>query len=563
MKRLITIFVSSIIGISLWGQKLPVTILGDVYIASTGQMDSEGAVHLRAIDGTSVAKVANYGTFVIKDTTIFYSTDLVEGLLMNQSTTANAVSAPLVAVRKNFTVSYSYYQVSFPFDVNWSTGIFDALTGRKLTRGVDFQINFYDGQYRATRGINDSNNWRSLDNMAGGAPTKLSKGVGYEVSVAPGISVVDFFADNTDASNIPGLFARQAKGIPLTFWQCPPASTNPSGTIFLDPENSEGWNAIGGLNSTNFLIKGSTVGYQDPVYYYSDGAKIWMPIYPAATGGLIPDSVNIGTLRPYGVVFVQKLDGNNLTFTYNGDGTGLVLDQDPAYPVMRSSSSADYDLIQLQVNDVKNTGNASRVYFKFNDSYSQSFNSLEGDRVLLDTGSPTFPIVWALAPNINNVRDITYIDCLPYNDNEVPLGMNIPAAGQYNFSLKNVIVTKGITSAVLWDKTTNQNIDMLKSDYTFQANVAVNDTTRFVLFINKTPTAISQVATPDIYAYSENNTITVKNLTSGDKVQILDMTGRIIASGIASNNTYSATVNQKGVYIVNVRGDKTLKVLNK
>jgi hypothetical protein len=55
------------------------------------------------------------------------------------------------------------------------------------------------------------------------------------------------------------------------------------------------------------------------------------------------------------------------------------------------------------------------------------------------------------------------------------------------------------------------------------------------------------------------------NLNTGDKVQILDLTGRIIASGVATSNTYSSQANQKGVYIVSVKGVKTatLKVLNK
>jgi hypothetical protein len=46
---------------------------------------------------------------------------------------------------------------------------------------------------------------------------------------------------------------------------------------------------------------------------------------------------------------------------------------------------------------------------------------------------------------------------------------------------------------------------------------------------------------------------------------VLDLSGRIVASGVASSNEFSATLIQKGVYLVNVKGEKAavLKVVNK
>jgi len=572
MKRLITIFVSSIIGISLWGQGLPVTIVGDVYIASDGIMESQGPVHLQAIDKDKVAKVANYGTLKVDDALIFYSNDSADGLLMNQNITGTPVSASQVIMRKAFAVSNAWYQVSFPFEVNLTNGVLDPqdpqIGGKPLKYNAGaissgtynssaFYVQEYSTEKRAQVGNSQDASGEDIWQTVG--ITKLEKGKGYRIAVKltningynPGDIVnVDFVA-----SDIGTLFDASAtpKSVDLAFYKS---------SFFGHSDYSEGWNAIGGLNSTNFLINRTTIGFTDPVYGWNSSANKWEPTNPM-------DISLVGTLRPYAVIFAQVVNGdknlpdgpNVATFTYKS--SGLVLDAaDPNF-IFRSSSSVDYDLIKLQLTSVKNNF-TSNVYFQFNDNYTQTFKTSEGDRVLMQSFSATAPSVWALAQNENNEKDVTFIDCLPYNDNEVPIGVDIPAAGDYVFSLKDVTVTKGIESAVLRDNATGINTDLLKSDYTVQADGAINSENRFVLFINKTITSIDQITTSDIYAYAENNTLTVKNLDSGDRVQVLDLTGHIIASGIAIGNTYSTTINQKGVYIVRARGGaKILKVLNK
>jgi len=578
MKKLVTIFLSSIIGINLFSQSIPMSVFGDVYVDKAGSMISLGPVHLKVdAESNKVAKVANFGKLNMVDSVIFYSTDSSDGLLMNKADPSDAtvgVTASRVIVRKTFD-NTGWYQVSFPFDVNIQDSVRNAFTGTKLTFGGtgdgDFYVQWYDAQKRATNGKADDRkgsgsytNWTTYS-----APTTLQKGRAYRIAVDPGAGtkVVDFAAQNTDITD---LFAMKTKGVSLTFAQCPPSDTNPSGTIYLDPENSQGWNAIGGLNTTNYIVKTSTIGtgYQDPVYYYNDKAQMWTPIYPA-----VPDSVSVGTLRPYAVIFVQKHNSSNLNFdgstgsgfTYLGDPSlsGLALDTLVSSPVFRSSASGGDDFLRLDLTSATDTEISSNIYFRFNDSYSQSFISSDGDCVLMDSQSPTYPTVWSIVPNLYGANDKTFVNCVPYNNNEIPLGVNIPVAGEYNFSLKDVVVTNGIKSAVLLDKSTGTQTDMLNSDYPFQVSAAATDAARFVLFINKSVTAIDQVTTAEIYAYAENNILTVKNLNSGDKVQVFDLSGRIIVSGIASSNTYSTTLSQKGVYVVNVRGVKTLKVLNK
>ena len=576
MKRLITIFLSSFIVISLSGQTqdLPMTVVGDVYVDNTGIMKSLGPVHLMAVSADTMARLANYGKLDM-DTIIFYSNDVSDGLLMNQAdlaATAKGVVTPEVAVRKTFKKSNAWYQISFPYDVYIGRtsggadpliGVVNPLTGKQLVRGDDFQVQYYDGQKRAEVGKNVDTIWVTLP----ASETVMKKGVGYRVAVkltklaadtagaAMGRFSVDFYAKSSP--KITELFNRDIKGVDLAY---------PYTGHWAYDDNSYGWNAIGGLNSTEYLVNSSTIEYPDPVYYWGDATGKWEELYPSA---------ETGTLRPYAVIFVKtktnnadfltflktRVASNHGGFTYVGNGSGLTVE--PEGDIFRSSSSASTeDLLELQLADAKNAF-TSKIYFQFDDAYTSAFKSAEGDAIRLETKSTVAPIVWAVSYNEHDVKYITFVDRLPYGEHEVPLGVNIPAAGEYNFSMREVFNEK-IKSAVLWDKVTNIKTELFTSGYSFKSTGSINLESRFVILLNKSITSIDQIGgTSEIYAFAENNVLTVKNLNTGDKVQVLDMAGRLVASGEASGDTYSVTLNQKGVYVVNARGEKILKVLNK
>jgi hypothetical protein len=560
MKRLITIFLLSFVAVSLWGQeKLPVAILGDVYIDDSGIMDSEGPVHLKAPSQQNIAKVANYGILNMKDSVIFYSNDSIDGLLMNKG---SSVTGNAVAVRKSF--NYGWFQVSFPFNVDLTNGVLNGLDGTKLTLNTDFYVEYYDAQKRADRGINDVDNWVEYTG------TTLTKGVAYRIAVddqlaKPGGPSFDVDFVSTLQDDIAYLFSKDSKGITLTYAESPSIFPGSAEKIFINPENSEGWNAFGGLNSTNFAFNSTSYTYPHTVYFWdiskNNGAGAWNEIeFENASG----------TLRPYAVIFVQTdpntvLNYNTGTqtggFVFNGgDQTGVTLESNA--PLFRSLQTSSDDVIRLQLASGKNTSLSSPIYFRFGPTYSKFFKKTNDD-FRLETQSKFDPIVWSVSKSEDNdAKYILYLNSLPNGENEVPLGVNIPSTDEYVFSLKEY-TNETVKSVILLDKVTGMETELLANDYHFHSNGAINTEDRFVLYFNRTTTSIDAVETSDIYAYAENNTLTVKNLLTGDKVQVMDMTGRTIASGVANSNSFSTPLNQKGVYIVNVRGTKTLKVLNK
>ncbi|MCL1933809.1 MAG: T9SS type A sorting domain-containing protein [Candidatus Azobacteroides sp.] len=582
MKRLFTIFLSSVAGISLWGQQaetLPMTIVGDVY--NGGAMKSVGEVHIKArtLD-SDTGKVANYGNFAMDEGVIFYTNDSSDGLLMNQKKTdadpAGTVTMTAnanVAVRKTFAMSNAWYTMSFPFDVdlkNVKSVDFDhpENNGKLMARGTVFQVQVYDAQQRANNGkpgtaTTDATTttWKTLggdiDIIPKGTPCRIAVKVTMinppystsndTVGAISGRFALDFFATNT-SNNIANVFSLTDKALSLDCIQAPDRDQ----TIV---DNSEGWNAIGGLNSTNFFMSNNTVEFNgNNVIYYWDGGSAWEPLFL---------EVGSGTLRPYGVIFLQT--GSALAasdgFKYL-TSAGLTLASDRSLPIFRSSQSASKNVLELSLTNAKDDSKTSPIYFKFEDGFSPSYKSTE-DAVQLYTKDASAPIVWSLAKDSENNNNVLFLNSLPNGENEVPVGVNIPTSGEYVFSMKE-FDNEAVNTAVLWDKTTDKYIDLLKYDYNFQAANAVNTEDRFVLFFNnKVITSIDQTNVAEIYAYTNNNMLTVKNIHSGDKIQVLDLTGRIIASGIATDNTFSTTLNQKGVYIVNVSGGKTLKVLNK
>lgn len=573
MKRLITIFMSSIVGMCLWGQQqtLPMTVVGDVYVGETGIITSKGPVHLKT-DGAG-ARVDNYGRVNMMDSVIFYTNDEKEGLLRNEAT-GQKVTAIKVAVRKAFVKSNAWYMLSFPFDVDLGSGVINPLNGQRLVKSTDFEVQYYNAQYRADTGTADDKSWQTYTG------TTLKKGLAYRVAVKltrlvnyqtaadtvgayAGRFKVDFLANTP--SDIEYLFAKQEKGYDLTY-----ATGN-----FVD-EIPYGWNAVGGLNSTNFLISGATIDYTGTskmVYYRTPGDDKWYSIS-------LTDPNAKGTLRPYGVLFLKTNKTMTLTRAGNG-GFGFLsgapttssdgISIESTSPIFRSSQSGDYEMLKLTLANANDATNKkfSHIYFNLDDSYSNYYLSSE-DGIIMDTNSSTVlqePVVWSIAKDAGNNTDYPlFSNSIPSGENEVPLGITIPVAGDYVFSLSEIFAVKTPANVILWDKITDTRTDLLKSDYTYHSNGTAGNAAeknRFVITINKSFTGINQLSGADVYAYADNNVLTVKNLLAGDKVQVLDLTGRIIASGAASNNLFSTTLTQKGVYIVNVNGGKTLKVLNK
>lgn len=589
MKKLITIVLLSVLFVNMaTAQDEGAVVVGtDIKIASNGIMYSKGTVHVKHVgDTVSVeigenkdyplnihGKIDNDGKLSLESELIFYSDNKRDGLLRQGSATStvNLIEdaggdAPRVIVRKYFPVSNFWYTISFPFDVKLSD--VKLPSGAEAVYYTNYAAQWYDAQNRANTGLN-TGNWKTY--KTADKPAVWEAGKAYKIAFKwtdPTKNYLDFIADDAVAgggNDVDSLFLYANKTRALKYY---------SSNNFLSNE-SFGWNVIGGLNPCSFVVNGTNVDFAggpstEPIgciYYYNQTKANW-DVLPLQGSSANLDSIRGGDeeipatdlviLSPYNAFFVQT-DPSHLQFTYKTSGYSL----GNATPTgFRSSEESENDImvVALMGKNAAATGNYHKMYLMFNNLYNEGFK-LGEDGVLMSEDNPSNPLLWAIHTS-ETVYNLS-VNRLPMvRSREIPLGVTFPANGTYTFAQsKN---SDSFMSAILWDKKTNTRTELLRDAYTITAEKGtVSD--RFVLIINMAPTSLDEMATTDIYAYTENNILTVKNITIGDQIQVVDVAGRVLVSEVAVDTQFSTVLAQKGAYIVNVMGQNpaVLKVLNK
>ena len=559
MKRLITILLSLAGCISLFGQNVPMVVAGKVHIS--GPMRSQGSVNIYAatVDTGRVEVDNTSGALLAADTIVLYSNDTTDGLLRNLNTTtggggvqgiAAAANPNKVIVRKTFAAGkYTYF--SLPFTAALSS-IYKGNSTQSLgTQDVDYQGWSFDAQQRSHFQGATAAVWKVV------TATGFAKGMGNQFYYTPG-GDVDFVT--TNAGEITSLFQNPAKSVTFTTYR---DLTSPIIQQGLD----QGWVFAGGLNSTNFTlnsanITGSSAIHGSVIYFRNttnsqatntQGASLatWHnAVLSAETAYLPPFSpfylqsdVAAGSAtgsfvlnyNPSGLVF------NSITFRSANDEAGP---QDQLYFALSSDKDGSYD----------------RFYLDFADNYSDDYQV--EDAIQMSTSQEESPAVWSLLGD--ETSPALVVNGLPMQDERVvKMGFSVPEAGDYTISLDK-LRQQDLRNVILEDKVTGTTVDLLQfPSYSFSSGTAENENGRFVLYINSSITGTPSIGSGDTYAYVKDNLLTVKNLADGDRVQVLDLTGRTIASGKAAGKEFSVALNQKGVYVVNVQGGKAFKVLNK
>jgi hypothetical protein len=436
-------------------------------------------------------------------------------------------------------------------------------------------IRWYDGQRRANRGVNDYENWDEFDDT----DAYLEPGVAYRI-ISYKDSVLDFNLKNAEA--IKNLFKYEDKTGTLVKYY-----TDPNHRL-LDNSPSEGWNILGGLNTSSFKLNKTNLGWTTDtisvIYYYDKNVSgTWRAKL------LSQDDI---ILSPYVPYYVQT--GYDFTLKYVKDGLEIGV----ASPIGFRSSTAEAeipnDMLRLSftkgtlpitaVNDGSNPDLISdRMYFEFSNGFRDRFILGEDAlKLLTDVNEALSPQLWSwyeapalLADGSPVMRNNTpVIDNFPLFLNRLPrpgadkkitLGVSVPETGAYTFGLE-ALRNESLQAVVLHDVDANKYVDLLSDDYSVPNLAKGEYTKRFELFITESVTQVDNILKGiDIFAYAENNILTVKNLQNDDRVKVLDLSGRTIAYGTVSGNEFSVNLNQKGVYLVDVRGDKNvvLKVLNK
>jgi hypothetical protein len=551
MKRLIVTLLSSIVVLITVGQNNPMVVVGDMKIAANGTMRSEGTVNMKT---TTVKKsvIVNEGTIDIAGGgIIFYSDTDKDGMLMTKS--GGKVTAPTdaskVKVHKVFERNNFWYAISFPFDVNVNA-VKNVTTGATNRFGTDFWVYEYDSERRANTGLMDDKNWKAMTG------TVIKRGKGYRILSLARELEFPAAAYPTTTVKADSLFAYSNKDLDnLVDYK-----HKDQNLVQYYPEG-RGWNYIGGLNTcafdlefpTNFTITIDGVtngGWNKTIYYMRRGSE-------AFDQKLL--TVDDAIASPFVPFFVQTkgkdVGSSKIVAKFLNKGISV----ENARPAdFRSSEAATTEDIIWSLN-LRAGEPADHIYLVFGDNYKDDYLIEEDALKMFSKGELQLWTEVSSSP--------LFVNALPKKGGkEVKIGVSVPEAGQYTFEFTRKIDDGHfIQSALLLDKIDGTKTDVLAQTYSFAAKAPFDTSDRFILYVNNIPTGLDALDSPSVYAYAQEGLLTVKNVASGDKIQVVDLSGRIVASGVAQSNEFSTPLNQTGVFIVNVKGERNavLKVLSK
>jgi len=226
------------------------------------------------------------------------------------------------------------------------------------------------------------------------------------------------------------------------------------------------------------------------------------------------------------------------------------------------------DYLELKLIDESAQKDPASTYIRMGDY--KDYYVVSEDAVSLSAGEGANQL-YSVGKYYDHIHDIPlFKNSLPMmdeysNTQEVPLGLITPSGGKFTIEL-SMIDWNRMTNAILLDKYTGAQTDLLQQSYTFDAGAnAEADNNRFLLFASFHGLPIITPDAVQIYGYVENSVLTVVNVAEGDVVKVLDLAGRTLVNGLSKGTEFKCNLGAKGVYVVTVKGKNSasLKVINK
>ena len=527
MKRLITLLIAGLSSATMAMAQEPVNVVGNMRIADGATMVSKGEMRIGI--STANGHITNEGTLKLPKGITFVSDDVTDGTLLNNGTVDfTGASQSEVKVIKSFGSSALFYTVSFPFDVKVSEIVGD---GGLYELEVDYYLGYYDSQSRANDGFigTQDRNWKWI--VPADVDYVLEKNKAYMVYTNSPMRLV--FPAHTSTS-LASIYASKDKTVPLTYYK---PIDSPA------PPSQWGWNFIGNLNTTNFLMgsdhlkDGSDDYYETSIYKLGlDGQ--WTFIDPVD---------NNTTMAPYAGAFTQTPFETNLTFLSTGRH------QSAAYQFRSEEAKPFYsNYLKLSLANENDSQFSDWLQVIVEDRYEKEFE-IGKDAVKMFSFSKTIPDFYTMT--IDETSLVSHKT--DFSENEISLGLNVKEDGNYSIELEKLTGFED-RNILLVDKKENKVVDLSTGFYSFYAQIG-NDKDRFALRFTTDFTSIDTPAS-SIVVYTENSDVIIDNISIGDNIEIYNVSGVLLKNGVATSEKVSYTLPEKGVYIVNVNGATSFAV---
>ncbi len=530
MKRKFTIFLLSLAPCLLVAQS-PVGIYGPVNVGSSGVLVLQGPVTVNSNTSQGTGVMVNNGIINFSKGLILKSDDVNDGLLANKATittTGSAVSE--IQLQKTFNDATRYYYISFPFTVKMSDIKSGASGNPALVYDTHYYMMEYDAADRANTGKSDD--WKDL---VVDANSTLLPGKGY-------LFALDEEVVNREvifpASDITNLFSTITANKTINLSYSIPTVEDPFTTA-----KSWGWNFIGGLFTSNYLMNEANIGnnYSGVLYYYNKTVKDYVEVATVLEGSI--------TMPPYISFFTHEAaTGKSIAYSVAGVTTSTQT------AGLRSDENNEFDIISLWI---KGSDYGDQLRIVTGDNYTENLDYAKDAPKLFSPDKET-PQLWSILEG-----DGLCINMLPKKEyREITLGVKTGEDDNYTISLDEGY-NGFYQSIVLFDKKTGERTNLLTNSYSFPSN-ELNTTDRFILELNRISTSIDNPETDNVVIYASNKQLFVKNIQQGDKVQVFDVTGRMILSGRAQSADFTSELNSEGALVVKISGktNSISKIMN-
>lgn len=499
----------------------------------------------------SQLKIPDNETFTLNAVQMFARNDSVSYAIINNAEGAT-ITVKEVSHIKRIDGKY-WYPFSLPYDCKIAD-IRDQ-SGESLgVYGTDWGIKFYDGERRQSDG-NSTTHYGEVSKYWTMMPENgvLKAYTGYIIGL--------FYPDenlmrsvNFPPANI-SAYTEDAtsKTTPITNWP---------DNLDAQPRH-HGWNFVGspyislfGAAENEGLYNAQLkMGRTDAYGEQQDKEHIYVSIPDGGNSNTYTQSQASGvTIKPFTAYFVQAIDptnnqSNTLSLTYSKANRHLQAAQarlQNAEPLILAEldirCGALHDNTGVLVSDVYSTD-----YEIGDDLYKMYAAAAKPQLYTTDAGSEK--MAYQALPDLSA--------------HAVPLGIYLPAVGDYTLSLNRSVSRLDAAEAVYLLHDGKVVADLLQTDYTLTAAArgSLGGYTLDIRRAPKMPTDILPAAGDAPYLIARDGVLTVANLPAGAMVQVYDVLGRVLLRTTATEQSLSVPAAQTGVYTVLITTDNLQTVL--
>lgn len=440
-----------------------------------------------------------------------------------------------------------FYAFSVPFEVRLSDISFSS--GEPAVFGTDYMIRVYDGESRAASQV-ASGNWK---NFTG---DRLLPGHGYTIALAKrdGHAYRELILPMYGATLVDGEAPFKNQTVFAWGWNTGARA------------NHIGWNYVGNPYLRKYAknnLNGDaqlklTIGalVPDPDndgWYINDGGSVpYVTQINADRSDYSQHLVSATDLPPFTPFFIQVgVDGQSA-------GDDVLLSYVREHRVTAAPARRNAQIVSSALVSVLLQGNETEDNFGVvvGDNYTPDYDMMAdlskefGSAYSLKAYTLQDADQMRMAFNAVNTERVTQ---------SIPVGVRLPAQGQYTFLIDPSIDLSAFEHIFLTDNLTGYHTDLMDEVYRFNVNAKQQVDNRFALTVilkpKAMPTACEENWAEHVFAEGRDGRLRLSRLPAHAHVYIYDVSGRLMADRqFTSESNYSWPL-QVGVYEVRVVAD--------